>query len=144
MTSQLVNMTSLSSFFDAALFLLSIVVIGRNFMWVTSLVLELWQFTFIRDAPETVTGDWRLGWVRDTKFGIDVSSNMLLNAAKCQGHSFYHFWVIKGKPTGNYSPPFTNPPRLGLIILVLRYYMVTISFEVIFLWNGMYVIFIYL
>ena len=24
---------------------------------------------------------------------------MLLNAAKCQGYSFYHFWVIKGKPT---------------------------------------------
>ena len=25
---------------------------------------------------------------------------MLLNAAKCQGCSFYHFWVIKGKPIG--------------------------------------------
>ena len=25
---------------------------------------------------------------------------MLLNPAKCQGYSFYHFWVIKGKPTG--------------------------------------------
>ena len=24
---------------------------------------------------------------------------MLLNAAKCQGHSIYRFWVIKGKPT---------------------------------------------
>ena len=24
---------------------------------------------------------------------------MLLNAAKCQGYSFYRFWVIKGKPT---------------------------------------------
>ena len=25
---------------------------------------------------------------------------MLLNAAKCQGYSFYHLWVVKGKPTG--------------------------------------------
>ena len=25
---------------------------------------------------------------------------MLLNAAKFQGFSLYHFWVIKGKPTG--------------------------------------------
>ena len=25
---------------------------------------------------------------------------MLLNAAKFQGYSFYHFWVIKEKPTG--------------------------------------------
>ena len=24
---------------------------------------------------------------------------MLLNTAKCQGYSFYHFWVIKGKST---------------------------------------------
>ena len=25
---------------------------------------------------------------------------MLPNAAKCQGNSFYHFWVNMGKPTG--------------------------------------------
>ena len=37
---------------------------------------------------------------------------MLLNAAKCQGYSFYLFWVIRGKPTGGkITPP---PPRLGL------------------------------
>ena len=30
---------------------------------------------------------------------------MLLNAAKCQGYSFYRFWVIKGKPTGGNYPP---------------------------------------
>ena len=38
---------------------------------------------------------------------------MLLNPAKCQGYSFYHFWGIKGKPTrrGVKLPP---PSRLGL------------------------------
>ena len=42
---------------------------------------------------------WRLWQVKDTKFGKNVS-NVLLNNAKCQGYSVYHFWVIKVKPTG--------------------------------------------
>ena len=41
-----------------------------------------------------------------------------MNAAKFKGCSLYHFWVIKGKPTGeggyNYPPP-PPPARLGLI-----------------------------
>ena len=37
---------------------------------------------------------------------------MLLNAAKCQGYSFYCFWVIEGKRTGGkIAHP---PPGLGL------------------------------
>ena len=52
---------------------------------------------------------WRLGQVRDTKFGTNVSNEMLLNAAKCQGYSFYRFWVIKGKLTeGVKLPPPTQ------------------------------------
>ena len=43
---------------------------------------------------------WRLGRVRDTKFSMNVSNEMLLNAVKCQGYSFYRLWVIKGKLTG--------------------------------------------
>ena len=31
---------------------------------------------------------------------VILTCKMLLNAAKCQGCSFYHFWVIKRKPTG--------------------------------------------
>ena len=51
---------------------------------------------------------WRLGQVLDTKFGMNVSNRMLLNAAKYQGYSFYRFWVIKGKSTwvgGKTIPP---------------------------------------
>ena len=50
---------------------------------------------------------WRLGQVNNTKFCTVVSNKMLLNAAKCQGYSFYRFWVIKGKPTGEckITPP---------------------------------------
>ena len=41
-----------------------------------------------------------LWWVRDTKFAMNVSNEMLGNAVKCQVCSFYRFWVIKGKLTG--------------------------------------------
>ena len=44
----------------------------------------------------------------DTKFGTNVSNRMLLNAAKFQGYSFYRFWVIKGKPTGEGGGEITN------------------------------------
>ena len=40
---------------------------------------------------------WRLGQARDTKFGTSVSNAILLNGSKCQGYSFYRFWVIKEK-----------------------------------------------
>ena len=131
MTSQFVDMTSSSIFFDVVLFLLSSLVTDPSFMSISSLVLELWQFSFIRDWPEIrkseippsefcpISGDWsKLGI---PKFGINVSSEMLLNAAKCQGYSFYCFWVIKGKPTagegkGDY-PPSPTQIRVKAIIL---------------------------
>ena len=43
---------------------------------------------------------WRLGRVRNNKFGTNISNKILPNAAKCQGNSFYRFWVVKEKPTG--------------------------------------------
>ena len=59
---------------------------------------------------------WRLWLVKNTKFGTDVSNKMILNVAKCQGYSFYRFWVIKWKTTGGLPSPHppTYPPRLGL------------------------------
>ena len=54
----------------------------------------------IRNTPVWVLPNiWRLGQVRNTKFGMNISNKILPNAAKCQGYSFYSFWVIKGKPT---------------------------------------------
>ena len=70
MTSQFSDMTSSSIFFDVVLFLLSSLVTGPSFMSISSLVLELWQFSFIRDWPEIwkseippsefcpISGDW--------------------------------------------------------------------------------------
>ena len=40
------------NFFDVVLFLLSSLVTGPSFISISSLVLELWQFSFIRDWPE--------------------------------------------------------------------------------------------
>ena len=52
---------------------------------------------------------WRVGRVMDTKFGMNVSNKMLLNAAKFQGYSLYRFWVIQGKPTlGKITPTPTR------------------------------------
>ena len=45
-------MTSTLNFFDAVLFLLSNLLTSPKFMSISLLVLELWQFLFIRDWPE--------------------------------------------------------------------------------------------
>ena len=88
MTSQFADMTSTSNFFDIFLFLLSSLVTGPSFMSISSLVLELWQFSFIRDWPEIRKSVWvlsnigRLGRVMDTKLGTNVIDRMLLNTAK--------------------------------------------------------------
>ena len=75
MTSQFSDITSASNRFDVALFLLSILVTGPSFMSTSSLVLELWQFSFIRDWPEIrkseippsefcpISGDWGELWI---------------------------------------------------------------------------------
>ena len=127
MTSQFVDMTSSAIFFT--LFLLSSLITGPSFMTISSQVLELWQFPFIRkgltrnhleigNTPVWVFRNiWRLGKVRNTKFGKNVSNKILLDAAKCQSYSFYLSWVIKGKPTGGrgVGDKITPPPsRLGL------------------------------
>ena len=38
-----------------------------------------------------------------TGFLWNVSNEILLNAVKCQDYSFYRFWVIEGKPTGEWE-----------------------------------------
>ena len=75
MTSQFSDMTSSSNFFDVVLFLLSSLVTGPSFMSISSLVLELWQFSFIRDWPEIwkleippsefcpISGEWGELWI---------------------------------------------------------------------------------
>ena len=81
MTSQFAGMTSSSNFLRFFLFLLSSLVTGPSFMSISSLILELWQFSFVRDRPEIrkseilpfeycpISGDWteleipNLAWI---------------------------------------------------------------------------------
>ena len=75
MTSQFLDMTSSSNVFDVVLFLLSSLVTCPSFMSILALVLEFWQFSFIRDWPEIrkskippsefcpISGDWGELWV---------------------------------------------------------------------------------
>ena len=123
--SQFADMTSSLSllllllFFWLSVLFLSSLIIGPSFMSISWLVLELWQFFIyigltrnpeIGNTPVWILHDiWRLGRVSTTKFGTYVSNKMLLNTAKCQGYSFYCFWVIKWKPTGGLEIPPPHP-----------------------------------
>ena len=46
----------------------------------------------------------RLGQVRDTKFGTNVSNEMLLNAAKCYCYNFYCFELLRDNQSYHYDP----------------------------------------
>ena len=85
MTSYFSDMTSWSNFFDVVWFSCQAsLVTGPSFMSLSSLVLVLWQFwnSKIGNTPVWVFPNiWTLGQIRNTKFGINVSNKMLLNAA---------------------------------------------------------------
>ena len=69
------TMTSTANFFDVVWFLLSSLVAGSSLMSISSLVLELWQFSFIRDWREIckseihpsefcpISRDWGQLWI---------------------------------------------------------------------------------
>ena len=106
-------MTSSTKFFNGILLLLWSLHTGQSFMSISSLVLELWKFSFklrlkrkyripeIGNTPIWVLPNiWRLGQAMDTTFGRNVCNSMLVNAENPQRYSFYYSWVIKVKPTG--------------------------------------------
>ena len=87
MTSQFEDMASSPKFFDVFLFVLSNLVTGPTFMSISLLVLELWLFSFVRywseiwnsEIPVWVFAKYlKTGRSRNTKFGTDVSNEILL------------------------------------------------------------------
>ena len=60
-----------------------------------SFILSYYQFSLSRKSKigntpiRVLPSIWRLGKVRNTKFGTNVSNKMLMNAAKFQDYSFY-------------------------------------------------------
>ena len=79
-----------------------------------------WSYhNFGNVSSEFCSISWDLGRVRDTRFGTNVSNEMLLNTAKCQGYSFYLLWVtfILGKTNREAKSPAKS--KLGLAFLML-------------------------
>ena len=80
-------------------------------MSISSLVLESWQFSFIRDWPQIrkseirtsdfcpISGDWDELWKPNLAQMSLIKWYWMLQNSKFQGYSFYRFWVIKRKPT---------------------------------------------
>ena len=94
MTSQFANMTS-SSFF-----LMSFCYWSKFHVNIVTgfEVMTIFFYKGLTRNPEIVNTPvcvscniWKLGRNRDAKFGTNVFNKMLLNAANCQGYSFYHF-----------------------------------------------------
>ena len=94
--------------------------------FLSNLVMTISFYNGLTRNPETgntpvwvLPNIWKLGRVRNTKPGTNVSDKMLVNSAKCQSYSFYRFLSYLGKKMGgggggggggNYPPP----TRLGL------------------------------
>ena len=112
MASQFVNMKSSSNFFWRRYFVFLVkfsycskfhinIITGSGVMTI-DYYKGLTKNPKIRNTPVWVLRNiWILENIRNTRFGSDVPNKILLNAAKFQGYSFYYFWVIKGKPTGD-------------------------------------------
>ena len=132
MTSQFADMTSPSNFFDFIFFVFLVkfsywskfhvnIITGSGVMPIF-FYKGLTRNPEIRNTPVWFLANvWRLGRVRDTKFGKNVSNKMLLNAAKCQGYSSYRLWVIKGKPTGGVKLPPCTQIWVKKILLIWYY-----------------------
>ena len=76
------------NFLDVSLFLLSCLVTGPSFMSISIFIYK--ELTrnpeIINTSIWVLPNIWRLGQVKDNKFGTSVSNKMLLNAAKPQGN----------------------------------------------------------
>ena len=123
MTSQFTDMTSLSNWrcrFSLAKFCYWSKFHVNNITGSRVITIFLYKGLtwnpIIRNTSAWVLLDiWRLRKVRDTKFDTNVSNKMLLNVEKCQGYSFYYFWIIKRKTKGGNK--ITPPPRLMALTL---------------------------
>ena len=123
------DVTSSSNFFEVVLFLLSRLVTGPTSMPISSLVLELWQISFIRDWPEIwkpeiapsefcpVSGDWSKLWIPNlARISLIVCYWMLQNAMVT---ALTVFELLRENQLAVKSPTITT--QLGLITFVFSY-----------------------
>ena len=123
MTSQFFDMKSLSNFFDVALFFLSILLTSPSFMSISSLALELWQFSFIRDWPDIrkselplsefcpISGDWGELWIQNLTRMSLIECYSILQISRVTVFAIFEFLRESQLGGGEYP---THPPRLEL------------------------------
>ena len=121
MTSQFPDMTSKSNFFDVVLFLLSSLVTGPSFMSISSLVLELWQFSFIRNWPEIrkseippsefcpISGDWGEIWIPNLVWMSLIECYWMLQNSRVTAFTVFEFLREIQLVGGKITPP--PPPH---------------------------------
>ena len=113
------------NFFDVILFLLSGLATGQSVMSISPLVLELWQFSFIRHWPEIrkseippsefclISEDWGKLWIPNlVKMSLVECYWMLQNS---RATAFTVFELLRENQRGGgggliYPNPPTNPP----------------------------------
>ena len=122
MTSQFSDMTSTSNFFDVVLFLLSSLVTGPSFMSISSLVLELWQFSFIRDWPEIrkseippsafcpISGDWGKLWIPNLARMSPIKYYWMLQNSRVTALTVFEL-LRENQLAGVKLPPSLSPPN---------------------------------
>ena len=66
---------------------------------------------------------WRLGQVRNTKFGMDVFNKILLNAANCQGYNFTLSKLLKENQQGGVKLPYPPLTRFEKRNTVVNYWI---------------------
>ena len=123
-TSQFSGMTSSSNFFDVVLFLLSNLVTVPRFMSISALVLEIWQFSFIRDSPEIRMSEippsefFPISGGRDELWIPNLARLSLIECYWTRQNSrvtaFTAFELLRENQLGGGINPL--PPRLGLIL----------------------------
>ena len=108
-------------FFDTILFLLSSLVAGPSLMSISSLVLELWQFYFIRDWPEILkseippsafcpmSGDWCELWIPILARMFLIERYWMLQNSRVAAFTVFELLRENQLGVGTNHPP----PRLG-------------------------------
>ena len=116
---------STSNFFDVVLFLLSSLVTGPSLMSISSPILELWQFSFIRDWSEIwkseiptseffqISGDCRELWVPNLARMSLIECYWMLQNSRVTAFTVFEL-LRENQLGGGYSYPCPIPPRLGL------------------------------
>ena len=132
MTSQFFDMTSSSIFFDAVLFILSSLVTGPGFMSLSSLVLELWQFLFLRDWPEiqkseillsefcSISGDWGKLGITNLALKFLIECYWMLENAKVTAFTVYEL-LRKDQQGGGGGGVKLPPTQIRVNGLLKRY-----------------------